>query len=139
MFDEHRAAGRVLADDRALRAPQDLDVGDVVIGLALEIAGEDRRTVAVSDHAGGGLRIVLGLADAANVEVVALAEIVDDDARRRELQGVDVGDALVGSSRCRKGRSRRSRVRIRFSLRRRAVMTISVGSLGCDAVLLDCG
>ena len=40
---EHRAAGRVLADECALRSAQNLDAGDVVIGLFRDIAGKGRR------------------------------------------------------------------------------------------------
>ena len=119
--DEYRAAGRVLADDRTLRSAQHLDVGDVVIGLALDVAGEGRHAIAISDDAGGGLRVVLGLADAADVEVVALAEIVDHHARRCELQRVDVGDALV-----------LERVAADHRCRNRGGHQVLTAALGCD-------
>ena len=93
---EHRAARRILPCDRALRSAQHLDVGDVVIRFFLEIAGEGGNAVAIGDHTRRRLGVVLGLADAADVELEALAEIVDRDARHVELQLVDGDDALVG-------------------------------------------
>src|SRR5690606_28534795 len=45
--DEHRAARRVLTDEGALRAAQNLNARDVVVRLALEIAREGRDTVAI--------------------------------------------------------------------------------------------
>ena len=77
--DEHRAAGCVLADDGALRPAQNLHVGHVEIRLFLEITGEGRHAVAIGDHARRGLRIMLALADAADVEFQPLPEIIDDD------------------------------------------------------------
>ena len=87
--DDHRAAGGVLAREGALWAAQDLDAGDVVVGLFLEITWEGRDPVAIGDDAGAGLAVVLALADAADVEVVALAEVVDGQRGAHELQLVD--------------------------------------------------
>src|SRR6185436_19440820 len=75
---EYRAAGGVLADEGALRPAQDFHARDVVVRLGGVITRKGRHAVAIDDHAGGRLRVVLGLADAADVEVDALAEIVDD-------------------------------------------------------------
>ena len=94
--DEDRAAGGVLAHERALRAAQDFHARNVVVRLRGEVTRKGRHAIAVGDHARGGLRVVLGLADATDVEVDALAEVVHRRRRRDELQLVDRGDAAGG-------------------------------------------
>ncbi len=92
---EHRAAGRVLADEGALRPAIHFDAFDVVIGLGGQITREGRHAVAVGHHARRRLRVVLALADAADVEVDALAQVVDRHVGRDELQRIDVEDVPV--------------------------------------------
>ena len=92
---EDGAADRVLALERALRSAQHLDALDIVVGLFRDVAGNGRHAVAVRDHAGRRLRVVLALADPADVEIDALTEIVDRDVRCNELQLVDDIHAFV--------------------------------------------
>jgi hypothetical protein len=93
--DEDRAARGVGAGEGALRAAQQLDAADVVIGLGLEIAREGGDAVTIGDHAHADGRRRLGLADAAHVEEIALAEILDRRRRCHELQLLQRGDGLV--------------------------------------------
>ena len=95
LVDEHRAAGGVLTGEGALRAPQHLHVRDVVIGLGLEVAGEAGDAVAIGDHPDRHRAGAVGLADAADVEKVALAEVLHRQVRRHELQLVDGGHSLL--------------------------------------------
>ena len=112
--DEHRAARGVLADEGALRAAQDFHARDVVVRLGRVVARKGRHAVAIGDHARGRLRVVLGLADAADVEVDALAEIVDHRRGRYELQLVDHRDAGIDDLVARHDRRRdRSLLQIR--------------------------
>ncbi len=92
---EHRATRRVLAHERALRAAQNLDARDVVVRLGREVAGKGCHAVAIGDHTRRRLRVVLRLADAADVEVDALAEVVYRGAGRDELELIDRGDTAV--------------------------------------------
>jgi hypothetical protein len=93
--DEDRAARGVGAGEGALRPAQQLKAADVVIGFSLEIGGEGGDAVAVGDHPHAHGRGGFGLADAAHVEEIALAEILDRRGRSRELQLVQRGDSLV--------------------------------------------
>src|SRR5580700_11070331 len=93
---QDRAAGGVLAAEGALRATQDFDTGNVVVGFSLEISWKGCDAVAVGDYTHRRLRVVFAFTDAANVEVIALAKVVDHRARCRELQRIYHGDAKVG-------------------------------------------
>ena len=94
-IDEHRATGCVLAYERALRTAIHFDVLDVIELLSGQLARKRGGAVAVQDHADRYLAVVLTLADAANVEVDALTQIVDRQVGSKELQIVDVQDAAV--------------------------------------------
>jgi len=86
---DHGAAGGVLPAERALWSAQYFDAGDIVVRLFLEVARESAHAVAVRHHPDGGLRIVLRLADAADIEIDALTEVVDGRAGCGELQLID--------------------------------------------------
>jgi hypothetical protein len=93
--DEDRARVGVLAGERALRPAQHLDAGDIVIGRALEKAGEGGDAVPICDHPGRGLDVGQVLADAADVEQHRAAIVGDGERRRVELQVIEVVDADV--------------------------------------------
>ncbi len=118
--DEHGTAGRVLASERALWTAQNLEIRHVVVRLFLEISRESREAVAIGHDAHGGLGVVLTLADAADVEIDALPEVVDRRAGRGELQGIHGDDTHVTDviSAEDSGRDRRA-LRIRMTPLRR--------------------
>ena len=93
---KYRATGGILANNSSLRTAQNLNVGHIVIGLFLEIAGKARDTVTIGDHPCGGQAVGFCLADAADVEFQTLSEIVDYHARHRELQCIGRENAFFG-------------------------------------------
>ncbi|MES3090575.1 hypothetical protein O6027_03125 [Sphingomonas aerolata] len=93
--DEHGAARRVAAGKRTLRPAQHFDAGDVVIGLALEISGQGRDAIPIGHDADADGAAWFALADAADVEIVALSGRVHGQRRRGELKLLDGIDALA--------------------------------------------
>ena len=94
-IDEDRPARRIGAGECALRPPQKLDAADVVIGLGLEIAGEDGNAVTIGRDADADRRGRLGLADAPDVEEIALTEILHRGGRGHKLELLQRGHAPV--------------------------------------------
>src|SRR5258708_24301863 len=92
---QYGAARGILDAEGALRATKDFDAGNIVVRFSLEISGERCDAVAIRDYANCGLRVVFGFSNAANVEVITLAEVVDHRARGCELQRIDHGYAKV--------------------------------------------
>ncbi len=108
--DEDRAAGGVLAGEGALRAAQNLHVGDVVVGLGLEVAREGRDAVAIGHDAGLDGAVAIGTTNAADVEQVALPEVGYRQVGRNELELVDIDHALLGQVRAGEHGSRHGRL-----------------------------
>ena len=100
--DEDGAACGVLAGEGSLRPAQHLDIGDVEVGLGLEVAREGGDAIAIGDHARLDRAAAVGAADAADVEQIALAEVVHGQVRRDELKLVDADHALLHQVRARK-------------------------------------
>ena len=135
--DEYRAARGVRPAERALRTTQHLDRRDVVVGFLGEVTREGRDAVAIGDDARGRLRVVFGLADAADIEVETLAEIVDGGRRHRELQLIDDVDThlrkVVAGQHRRRDRRRLQRFGAAFcmdcdgSKDRRIVLCLRIG------------
>ena len=87
--DEDGAAGRVLAGEGALRTAQNLYRADVVIGFVGRKSRDCADAVAVDGYRRRGVAGVVFLADAANVDLVALAVVRDGERRGGELEVVD--------------------------------------------------